>query len=327
MKTLVTGAIGFVGINVVRLLAEQGSQVVALFRSQPEKDALNFLQPVRDRVHLVAGDVEDGQQLSAIIREHRPQGIIHAAAMTPRPDIERAMPARIMNINFMGTVRALDAARENGVERFIFVSSNGLYGGMEDSSRPVTEDTPARLDGLYAIAKVAAEAVCARYKAMYAMDTASGRVCSTYGPMERPTRSRVGMSAICEMARALRGGQALRVRKGSTQIARSWTHVADIAAGLIALLEAPQRSFDAYNVSYGVSYTLQEVLDVFRQVEPAFRYEVVELDEEADVAYGPDAQRGPMDITRLRQDIGFQPRFDLETGIQDYMAWIHGVGR
>ncbi len=323
MKTLVTGAIGFVGINVVRLLAEQDNQVVALYRTPPDQDALDFLEPVRDRIDLLPGDVEDQEQLSAIVQEHRPEGIIHGAAMTPRPETERAMPARIMNINFMGTIKALDAARENGVRSFVYVSSNGLYGGIEDPTKPVTEDTPARGDNLYAIAKVASEAVCNRYKNMYGINTVSGRVCATYGPMERPTRSRTGMSAICEMARALLEGQVLRVR--GVEVARSWTHVADIAGELIALLEAPKHSYDAYNVSYGVAYTLQQVLDDFTTVEPKFRYEIVGPNGEADVAYGRDVQRGPLDITRMREDIGFQPKFDLTTGIADYMTWLHST--
>jgi nucleoside-diphosphate-sugar epimerase len=325
MKTLVTGAIGFVGINVVRSLAERGNPVVALYRTPPDQDALDFLQPVRDQVTLVAADVENQEQISAIVRAHKPEGIIHAAAMTPRPDTERALPARIMNINFMGTIRVLEAAREDAVGRFIFVSSNGLYGGIEDPTLPVTEDTPARGEGLYAIAKIASEAVCKRYKAMYGMHIASGRVCSTYGPMERPTRSRVGMSAICTIASALVEGRVVRVRAGSEHIARSWTHVADIAEALVALMEAPQRSYDAYNVSYGVSYTVQQILDAFQQIDPGLRYEIVGPDEQADVAYGRDAQRGPMDITRLRKDTGFQPRFDLAAGIADYMEWIHSV--
>ena len=323
MRVLVTGAIGFVGVNIVRWLAEAGDEVIALYRSEPGQDALDFLEPVQDQITLVPGDVEDAAGLSAIVGQHRPDGIIHAAAMTPGFEIERAMPTRVMNINFMGTMRALDAAREHGVPRFVFVSSNGLYGGIEDPDAPVTEDTPARGSGLYAIAKIASEAICRRYKALYGLDTASGRVCSTYGPMERPTRSRQGMSAVCEMAQALLDGRTLKVR--GLGVARSWTHVADIAEELIALLKAPHRSFDAYNISYGVAYTLQEVLDEFQKVEPTFRYEVVGEGEDADVSYSVDNQRGPMDIARLRGDTGYQPRFDLEAGLANYMTWVHAV--
>ena len=72
-------------------------------------------------------------------------------------------------------MRALEAAREHDVHRFLFVSSDGLYGGIQDPSQPVIEDTPARGEGLYPIAKVASEAVCKRYRALYGLEAVSGR--------------------------------------------------------------------------------------------------------------------------------------------------------
>ena len=209
MKVLVTGAIGFVGINVVRCLAEQGDKVVALDRSAPDSDALDFLRPVMQRVQLVEADVEDDWALAALVATHRPDGIVHAAAVTPKLETERSMPMRIMNINFMGTMRALEAAREHGVERFLFVSSDGLYGGIQDPTQPV-DKRRRRGRGPIPIAKVASEAVCRRYRALYGLEAVSGRVCATYGPMERPTRSRQGMSAICELVRAHLEGRPAR---------------------------------------------------------------------------------------------------------------------
>jgi nucleoside-diphosphate-sugar epimerase len=187
----------------------------------------------------------------------------------------------------------------------------------------VTEDTPARGEGLYPIAKVASEAVCRRYRLLYGMKAVSGRVCATYGPMERPTRSRQGMSAICELARAFLEGRPARVR--GLDIARTWTHVYDIAGELVALLKAPQHSYDAYNISYGVAYTLEEVLGTFQKIEPGFRWEVAGPDEPADVAYGPQNQRGSLLIDRIRQDTGYEPRFDLESGLRDYLGWVRAT--
>jgi len=322
MRVFVTGAIGFVGINVVRWLAGQGDEVIALYRTEPEPEALAFLAPVLERVQLVPGDVEDATALSSLMQEYRPEGVIHAAAMTPKLATERLLPYKILNINLMGTVRALDAAVASGVRRFVFVSSDGVYGGVSDPAQALTEETQPRGEGLYPIAKIASEAICRRYALMYGLETVSGRVGATYGPMERPTRSRLGMSAVCEMARATLEACELRVR--GLEISRSWTHVADMAGALAALLHAPHTGHDIYNLSYGVPHKLSEVLEVFSRVEPRFRYRVVATDEEADVAYDLGAQRGAPSTARLREDIGFQPRFDLESGIRDYMAWVRG---
>lgn len=320
MRVLVTGAIGFVGINIVRCLAKEGDRVIALYRSPPDRAALDFLAGLEDQVTLSPGDVEDAEGLSELVREQQANAIVHAAAVTPLIETERAMPVRIMQINFMGTLHVLEAARINNIRRMVYVSSNGLYGQIADLTQPVKEDRVPVAGNLYSIAKIASEATCRRYQALYGMEIVSGRVCATYGSMERPTRSRQGMSAIHAMAQAVLERQILRVR--GLSVARSWTHVEDVAHALTAMLKAPRPAYSTYNISYGQAYTLRQVLDVFQNVEPTFRYEVVEEGEAADIAYDESRQRGSMDITRLRQDIGYEPRYDLESGICAYMNWL-----
>jgi nucleoside-diphosphate-sugar epimerase len=324
MHVLVTGAVGFVGINVVRCLAEEGDRVIALYRSPPDQAAMEFLAGLDERVTLVAGDVEDAEKLTALVRDHQVDGVVHAAAVTPLLETERAMPARIMQINLMGTVHVLDAARANGVSRVVYVSSDALYGPIADATQPVTEETLPHADNLYGIAKIASEAVCRRYETLYDMEIAAGRVCATYGPMERETRSRKGMSSIFQVAHAILEGRTLSVR--GLSVVRTWTHVEDIARALIAILRAPRLTYSAYNVSYGQVYSLQQVLDAFQKLEPGLRYRVVGEDETADIAYDESRQRGPLDITRLRDDVGYTPRHDLDSGIRAYMRWLRAQG-
>jgi nucleoside-diphosphate-sugar epimerase len=319
MRVLVTGATGFIGLNVVHRLVEVGDHAVALYRTPPDAEAQGFLDQLGERVTLVQGNVRDAEALSHIVEEHAVEGMIHAAAVTPRRETEKAMPTRIMEINLMGVFHALDAARDHDLQRVVYVSSNAVYAGLTGSD-PVTEEAPTGMRSMYTIAKLAGEAACRRYKEMYGMEVASGRVCSTYGTLERPTRSRKGMSAPYQIAHAALEGRTLRVR--GLDVVRSWTHAADIAGGLVAMLHAPSLSYDVYNISYGAPYALQEVLDAFEAVEPTLRYEVVEPGVEADIAYQGGEQRGPMDVTRLRQDVGYEPRYDMQTGARFYMEWL-----
>lgn len=320
MRVLVTGGTGFIGINVVRFLAGQGDEVIVLYRSSPDQAAMDFLADVEDRLTLVSGDVEDRQGLTELVGERRIEAIIHGAAMTPTLETERRMPLKIMQINFMGTLNALEAARANDVSRFVYVSSNGVYGAVEDPEKPVTEDAKLAAKNLYGVAKIASEGVCRRYRMLYDMEVVSGRVCATYGPMERPSGSRKGMSAVHEAAHAAQHGRPLRVT--GLSVSRSWTHVEDIARGLVGLLKAPRPNYDVYNVSYGEAYTLKEVLDAFEELEPSFQYTVVHEGVPADVAYDGSRQRGPMDITRLREDIGYDPQYELASGVRAYMSWL-----
>jgi UDP-glucose 4-epimerase len=152
MRVLVTGGTGFIGSNVVRTLAERGDEVIVPFRSAPDEAVLNFLADVKERVVLVPGDVERVERMSFLTREHQVEAIIHGAAVTPLPETELAMPRRVLQINFMGTVHILEAARANDVKRVVYVSSGALY-GPTGPGQPVTEDTAPDPRNLYGIAK------------------------------------------------------------------------------------------------------------------------------------------------------------------------------
>lgn len=323
MRLFVTGGTGFIGSNIAHVLAEMGNEVIVPFRSAPDEAVLDFLADVNERVVLVPGDVEDAERISSLVQMHQVDGIVHAAAVTPLPKIELAKPRRVLQINFMGTVHVLEAARMNKVKRVVYISSNAVYG--DTTHRLITEDTTPDPRSLYGIAKVASEAVCRRYQTLYGLEVVSGRVCSTYGPMERPTQSRQGMSAVYMLAQAALKGEKCRVR--GLSVARNWTHVKDVASAVVALLEKDRPSHGAYNLSYGKLYTLEDVLEVFEALEPSFRYEVIAQQEPAHVAYDETEQRGPMDVTRLREDIGYEPRYDLESGIRAYMDWLQSQGQ
>lgn len=320
MCVLVTGAFGFVGINVVRHLAMTGRKVVASFRTPPDDIAKRFLEEFRDHVVFAQADVQDSEALNLLVRDLRVQEIVHAAAMTPTLETERSSPGRVMQINLMGTVNVLDAARENRVRRVVYVSSDGLYGPIADVTQPVKEDQFPLAENLYGVSKIASEAVCRRYQSLFGIEIASGRVCSTYGPMERATGSRFGMSAVFAAAHAILEGRVLAVR--GLEVCRTWTHVEDIARAVVAMLQVEKFAHSAYNLSYGKPYSLLEVLETFQRIEPSFSYDVVDEGDAADVSYDLSQQRGPLDVTRLRNDLGYRPRFDLESGIHSYLTWL-----
>jgi nucleoside-diphosphate-sugar epimerase len=161
MKVLVTGGTGAVGINIVRVLAEAGNDVLCVSRRAGEPDPARdqFWAPVCDRIALVSADVGSSEALAAILEAHRPTHVVHAAAITPTPEMERSSAPAILQANLMGTVQVLEAVRRHEVRRLVYISSGAVY-GKTDESVTVDESTPVRPAGLYAIAKDASERLC-----------------------------------------------------------------------------------------------------------------------------------------------------------------------
>ncbi len=317
-RALVTGALGFVGLNIVRRLAQAGWQVSALTRRAPDDATERFLGSLSDRVRWVEGDVTDRPGMDALVADEGANHLLHAAALTATPDEEQADPARVFDVNAGGTLNLLEAARRVGVERFVFVSSSGIYGAAPPL--PLRrEDGPLEITGLYAISKQASEHLCRRYAELYGLSVAVGRLGTAYGPMERVTGSRQGMSSIQRATHAALEGASIGVFGAS--VARDFCHVFDVADAFLVLLEAETLNHPVYNVG-GTAALLETALEVLAELQPGFRWRQVASSEGADLALAPEKARAGMDLSRLRKDTGWHPRFDLRTGVAAYFNWL-----
>ncbi len=198
LKVLVTGASGFVGSNIVRYLVEKNHSVVATRRSSiPDPLLTDYL---RSGVEWVETDVYDRRTVLGLAESYSFDGVIHAAFMTPgseENETRRAM--EIVDSNIGGTLNVLELARKAGVKRFVFVSSSGLYPSTGETTSSIGEDSPSpylNMTGLYHITKISCEKIVERYSQLYPVEATSMRLPVVYGPMERPTNSRVNMGSI-----------------------------------------------------------------------------------------------------------------------------------
>jgi len=199
---LVTGATGFVGLHLVERLLAAGARVVGVSKDEPDVLARRFLAGAQPAATFVCGDVRDRDLLLAISRREQADRFVHAAAITPSAEVERASPAAIVDVNLTGTVAVLEAARECRARRVILLSSSGLYGPPDAADRLVTEDAPLQISGLYSICKLAGEHIGRRYATPYGLSVIAARVGTVYGPMERPMPSRQGMSEVYALMHA-----------------------------------------------------------------------------------------------------------------------------
>lgn len=318
MAVLVTGATGLVGINVLERLLGDGEEVVSLSATPIPAAAERALAALPGRLHLHTGDTSVRDSWDAVGSRHAIHRIIHAAAITPNDARERRDFRRIVEVNLVGTVHALEAAREWGVRRFLYCSSGVVYGVNAFPPGELAETVCPVPQTLYAVMKQAGEGAVRRYGELNGLDVVVARLGAVFGRWEHDTGLRDMLSAPMQTAAiAEAGGVAILPRRGE----RDWIYGPDVAEALVGLLARPQLRWPVYNVGPGASWSVVDWCELLRRRFPEFRYRVADDLSEANVDFYSRRDRSPMCIARLREDTGFQARYDLTRALDDYLSW------
>jgi UDP-glucose 4-epimerase len=321
VTTLITGATGFVMSGLARHLAERGHPVVAADLHHPDDALRAYLIGLPGPVTFRQVDVADAAAVRELVDAVTPERVVHGAAITAIPaEAERDRFVETTGVNVIGTLHVLDAVRRSGVGRTVVVSSGSVYGVRSDMA-PVTEDAAARPEGVYPITKWAAEALARRHAAINALDVAVVRLASPFGPFERNTGSRPLLSAIQAWTRAAIRGEPLRVGGPATAV-RDPIYVADVAAGIAAVLLAERLPHDVYNVGWGRGVTTEATLAAIARLVPGLKVELAP----GEPSRWPSLARGPLSIERLQRDLGWTPAYDLDSGLAAYVGWLREQG-
>ena len=330
MATLVTGGTGFVGANIVRELARAGHEVVSYDIAPADELMRQFVSEWEDSITFVQGDIRDAEAVTGLARGHGIDKIIHAATYTVNQrDLEVERGRDVVGINVEGLANVLELARIASVRRIVYVSSGAAYGMAAGTDQTYSEDMPVAPDVLYAVTKYAGELITRRYGELYGFSTVSVRLSTPYGPMERVTGHRAVMSALYQWTGQVARGEPLHGDADSfdPEDGRDYTYSVDTARGLQAILDAPELPHNLYNLTTGVWITYREILGALSELAPASA--PAPAGEAADAAARARASvpsRGPLSAHRLRQDLGWQPQYDLRAGLTDYLQWRRDSG-
>ncbi len=336
MTLLVTGATGFVMSVMARhwLEADPAARVVALDIAASDAAARRYFAPVADRLTMVTADVTRPDAVAAALAGHAITRIVHGATVTPLSrgtaaealrEPEAEAPARIVEVNTMGTVAMLDWARtQPGLRRFIYVSSGAVYKdhGPDRPGEPLPEDGYVMPRRLYGISKLASELIVERYGDLFGLSTASVRLSSVYGTMDRATGSRDFRHVPNRVAHLAQGG-ARRIRVNTLDAVGDYIHAEDVAAAIAGLLRAPALRHATYNVAAGATSTVADLVRWAAEKAPGLAAELAEP-ADADIVQDPSltgGMWGAYDISRIVAETGWRPR-PVRAALHAYMDWI-----
>ncbi|HYZ88381.1 MAG TPA: SDR family NAD(P)-dependent oxidoreductase [Myxococcales bacterium] len=316
MRVLVTGGAGFIGSHLCERLLERGDDVAVIDNFDPfypERLKRRALAPLLERgMRLFTADIRDADAVDRALRESRPERIVHLAALAGvRPSLER--PAEYMDVNVRGTAVLLEAAREAGVERFVFGSSSSVYGA--NAVPPFQES--ARIDSPlspYAASKAAGEQLVSTWRNLYGLEAISLRFFTVYGARQRPDL------AIHKFSRRILAGQKLPFFGDGTS-RRDYTYIDDILAGVVAALSAPLSRHEIVNLGGAQTTSLRELIALLEEA----------LGARAELDLQPE-QKGDMpltsaDVSHAGAVLGYAPRTPLRQGLRKFADWIRGEGR
>jgi UDP-glucose 4-epimerase len=299
---IVTGANGFLGVEIVRALAARGDRVAAFdIATGP---ALTALAGRHANVVVVPGEITEWHHVAGLVRDHRPDAIIHCAAIVGVVASAEA-PFATMRVNIGGSLNVFETMRLFGVRRVLNISTEEIYGDFQADR--ITEDHPCFPVMPYGISKFAVEQLGRDYVRNHGLEVINLRTCWVYGPgLPRPRVPKILVDAAVE-------GRPLHVPAGG-DFRVDHVYVDDLVAGVLAALDKREHRFDAYHISSGSAPSLREIVDIVNELVPG-----------AAISIGPGhyafgdrvrvVRKGALDPSRARDELGYVPRYDIRRGI------------
>ncbi|MCJ7659422.1 MAG: NAD-dependent epimerase/dehydratase family protein [Anaerolineales bacterium] len=297
MNFLITGAAGFLGSNLANYLVREGHQVRGL-------DDLSTGDPqaLSAEVLFTRGDVNDRPKLWTLLQDV--DCVYHLAARVAVPE-SVLYPREYNAVNVGGTVSLMEAMRDVGVRRVVFISSGAVYG--DQTKQPLNENAQPYPHSPYAVSKLAAEYYVRSIGDLWGIETISLRVFNAYGPGQHlpPSHPPVIPNFLRQ---AIRGGTLVMHGDGSQT--RDYVFVDDVVNTMIAAATAPSIDNLVVNIGSGRETSINELVQLVMEVTGT-KTEVI-----SNRKNDPGVSRMCADLTLARQVLGYKPHFTLAEGLR-----------
>ena len=307
MRILVTGGAGFIGSNFVRRVVDGSlpgiSTVTVLDKLTYAGTLTNLNSLPRDSFEFIQGDVCDQDLTTNLAKRH--DAIINFAAES---HVDRSITGSrdFVMTNVLGTQTLIDAARIGSISTFVQVSTDEVYGSIPKGSWPETD--PLLPNSPYAASKASADLMVRSYRRTHGLDVRITRCSNNYGPNQFPEK------VIPLFVTNLIDGQKVPIYGNGSNV-RDWLHVDDHCRGIHAVLMRG-RAGEIYNIGGGTELTNMELT-----------HQILALmgSNESSIEYVADRQghdiRYSVDITKIKQELGYEPLVDWKKGLEQTVQW------
>ena len=318
MRWLITGGCGFIGSSLItRLLMKSPDTKIRILDNLSvgtKEDLASVMSSVENKlgvkpssVELVAGDIRDYEICNKCCEDI--DVIIHLAANTGvAPSIEN--PRYDMESNVIGIFNMLEAARHQGVKKFVSASSGAAVGEVEP---PIHEGNVPRPVSPYGASKLAGEAYCSAYYLSFGIKTISLRFANVYGPLSKHKNS-----VVAKFLKLAFAGESLEIYGDGSQT-RDFIYIDDLIQAIILSVRSDVGG-EAFQIATYKETTVNEIAERIKKIVKD------ELGKTVNVIHGEtrlgDVKRNYSDISKAKRMLGFDPGYDLDKGLVNTVAYF-----
>ena len=301
MRYLITGGAGFIGSHLVERLISLGHSVNIIDNFSTGN--INNIKNFQNKTEIIKADITEYDQIVQHFKSI--DCVFHLAALADIvPSIEK--PDNYYQSNVNGTFNVLEACRHHNVEHLVYASSSSVY-GLNEKMPFSTQHNVDHPISLYGATKRSNELMAHTYAHLYSLPTTGLRFFTVYGPWGRPDM------ALFLFTKAILSGEPIDVYN-HLEMKRDFTYIDDLVAGICLVIQNPSARNQAFNMTYGSSRSIMELVNITKEHFIDVEVEFVERDRLT-------PSRGTMNIKKAQQLLDYSPQNPIEVGFPRYINW------